>query len=92
MTARIDLFPTLDHCIETTARQEFSRSVRAYMDREEKSEELEAKIELLRMFLETTDFRELRRESERYLTEGKTVRFVLYMEDGKPNYEMKVDR
>ena len=36
------------------------------------------------------DFRELRRQSEEYLTEGKAVRFILYLEKGKPKYEMKV--
>jgi hypothetical protein len=89
---RIELTPTLTHCIETTARQEFSKATSDYMQRGEEDKELEEKIELLRMFLESTDFRELRRESEQYLTEGVTVRFILYMDDGKPRYEMKVDR
>jgi hypothetical protein len=87
----IELTPTLDHCIETTARQEFSKATSDYMQKGGEDKELEERIELLRMFLESTDFRELRKESEKYLTEGVTVRFILYLDDGKPMYEMKVD-
>jgi wyosine [tRNA(Phe)-imidazoG37] synthetase (radical SAM superfamily) len=53
---------------------------------------LEQKIELLRLFLETADFRQLRAESERHLSEGKIVRFVLTLDKGKPRYEMKTTR
>jgi hypothetical protein len=55
-------------------------------------QELEGRIELLRMFLATWDFRELRRESEKLLVQGKTVRFVLYPEKGKLRYEMKAEQ
>ena len=87
----IELTPTLAHCIETTARQEFSKAANQYMQRGGEDEELEEKIELLRMFLESMDFKELRRGSEKPLIEGKTVRFILYLEEGKPRYEMKVE-
>ncbi len=89
---RIELTPTLTHCIETTARQEFLKSEDEYMRSGGEDKELEEKIELLRMFLESMDFRELRRQSEEHLTEGKNVRFILYQEEGKPKYELKVDR
>ncbi|MCK4723236.1 MAG: hypothetical protein KAT75_08025 [Dehalococcoidia bacterium] len=89
---RIELTPTLDHCIETTARQEFSKAANQYMQRGAQDEELEEKIELLRAFLESMDFKELRRGSEKHLIEGKTVRFILYLEEGKPRYEMKVGK
>jgi len=89
---RIELTPTLTHCIETTARQEFLKSEDEYMRSGGEDKELEERIELLRMFLESMDFRELRRQSEEHLTEGKNVRFILYQEEGKPKYELKVDR
>ena len=92
MVARIELIPTLTHCIETTARQELSKSANEYMQRDEGDKELEERIELLRMFLESMDFRELRRESEKYLTEGKPVRFILYLEEEKTKYELMVDQ
>ncbi len=89
---RIELTPRLDHCIETTARQEFSRSAGEYMQGGREDRELEERIELLRMFLEAADFKKLRRESEKHLTEGKTVIYILYKERGKPKYEMKMER
>jgi len=61
------------------------------MHRGKKNKRLEEKIELLRMFLQTTDFRKLRAESGKYLMEGKTVRFTLTLEKGNPKYEMKVN-
>ena len=92
MKAHIELIPKLEHCIETAARQEFSKSKDEYLQGGVEDKELEARIELLRMFLDTVDFRELRRESEKLLLAGKTVRFVLYLEDEKLRYEMKVGK
>ena len=92
MTIEIELTPTLDHCIETTARQEFARNAADYMQAGERDVSLEQRIELLRMFLESADFRDLRTQSEPHLAQGKTVRFILSMQDGKANHTMKVDR
>jgi len=88
---RIELIPTLDLCIEGTARREYLKSTDEYMQRGNKDKKLEDRIELLRMFLETMDFRKLRAESEKYLVEGKAVKFILMSVKGKPEYEMKVD-
>jgi len=89
---RIELTPTLTHCIETAAREIFSRSTDEYMRKGEEDKELEEKIHVLRMFLETANFRELRRESEKYLVEGRSVRFILYLEEGKVKCEMKAEQ
>jgi hypothetical protein len=88
---KIELIPTLDLCIEGTARQAYKKSADEYMQSGNKDKKLEEKIELLRMFLETMDFRKLRAESEKHLIEGKKVRFILTSEKGKPRYEMKCD-
>ncbi len=90
METRIELIPTLDLCIEGTARQEFKKSADEYMQLGRKDRKLEEKIELLRLFLETADFRKLRAESEKHLIEGKNVKFILTSEKGKPRYEMKI--
>ena len=87
----IELVPTLDHCIETTARQEFKHAVDRYLETGSSDVELEARIELLRSFLETTDFKRLRSESEKHLTAGEKVTFLLWDEGGKPRYEMRVE-
>ncbi|MBN2186237.1 MAG: hypothetical protein JW732_02160 [Dehalococcoidia bacterium] len=84
----IELFPNLSHCIETKAREEFWNSVDEYMEGRQQNKELEAKIELLKAFLESTDFAKLRSQSEKHLVEGKTVKFVIRWEAGKPSYEM----
>jgi hypothetical protein len=88
---RIELTPTLELCIEGTARQEYKNSADEYMRKGKKDRKLEEKIELLRMFLESMDFRKLRAESEKHLTEGKKVRFILTSAKGKPKYEMKYE-
>ena len=92
MPLQIELTPTLDRCIETTARQEFARNAADYMQSGKRDVSLEERIELLRMFLESADFRDLRRRSEPHLAQGKTVRFILSMQDGKANHTMQVDR
>ena len=91
MTVKIELVPTLELCIEGTARREYLKSADECMQRGKKDRTLEEKIELLRMFLETADFRKLRTESEKHLIEGKKVSFILTSEKGKPRYEMKCE-
>jgi hypothetical protein len=86
----IELFPSLSHCIETTARDEFWNSANQYMQGGQKDKKLEEKIELLRSFLESADFKRLRSDSERHLLQGKGVSFVIRWEEGKPSYEMVV--
>jgi translation initiation factor IF-3 len=86
----IELFPSVSHCIETTAREEFWNSANQYMEGRQKDKKLEEKIELLKAFLESPDFKNLRSQSERYLVEGKKVKFVISWEEGKPSYEMVV--
>ena len=86
----IELIPSLSHCIETTAREKFWNSVNQYMEGGQEDKKLEKRIELLRSFLESVDFKELRSQSERYLLEGKQVKFIVSWKEGKPNYEMVV--
>jgi hypothetical protein len=88
----IELFPNLSRCIETTAREEFWNSVNQYMEGGQKDKELEERIELLKAFLESMDFKKLRSQSERYLVDGKQVKFVISWKEGKPSYEMVVTK
>ena len=86
----IELFPNLSHCIETVAKEEYWSSVNKFMADEQEDKELQQRIELLKAFLESMDFKKLRRESEKHLMQGKTVKFVIYWESGKPSYDMVV--
>jgi len=88
----VELFPSLSHCIETTAREEFWNSVNQYMENGQEDKKLEEKIELLKAFLESMDFKKLRSQSERHLAEGKQVKFVISWKEGKPSYEMMVTK
>lgn len=88
---RVTLRPDLSRCIETTARQEFERSLRLLLEGKGRAA-LAERAELLRLFLETADFSELRRLSEPPLMEGRTVTFTLYREAGKARYRMRVSQ
>ena len=91
MSIEITLQPTLEHCIETTAKKELSRTADDYLESVERNSETEEKIELLQWFLQSMDFRSLRVKSEQYLSQGKFVRFNLRLHKGKPSYEMLLD-
>ena len=85
---QIELVPDLSHCIETVARKEYENLARGYLRAGKTDSEFENKIELLRAFLESADFRKLRKQSEGYLLKGQKVKFVLYRERGKARYRM----
>jgi len=86
----IELSPSLPHCIETAAREEFWKSVNQYIEGGQEDKKLEKKIELLKAFLESMDFRKLRSQSEKHLVKGKKVRFIICWREGKPSYKMLV--
>jgi hypothetical protein len=87
--ARAQLRPDLSRCIETVAREEYEHGLRRLLA-DEGDEHLAERTELLRLFLETADFRELRSQSELHLLEGKEVTFVVYMHEGTIKYDLQV--
>jgi len=87
---QIELVPELSHCIETVAKREYEGTLKQLLATAEANKELEEKAEILRLFLQTTDFGKLRAESEKFLIEGKVVKFVVYEESGAPKYAMQV--
>ncbi len=86
---RIELVPDLDHCIETVAKREHASVLKQLLTPGKGNKELEEKSEVLRLFLETADFKKLRADSERQLMEGKRLRFTVYLEEGVPKYTME---
>jgi hypothetical protein len=86
---RVELIPDLSHCVETVARREYIAVSKHLLASTQRNRELEEKLEVLKLFLETGDFRKLRAESERMLIEGKKVRFIVYRDKGV-RYEMQV--
>jgi hypothetical protein len=90
MSIQIALTPTASHCIETVAKREYWKHVTIYLKKRTEDKRLEKKIELLRSFLETADFGNLRIQSEKQIINGKQVIFIISMKNGNPWYEMKV--
>lgn len=86
----VELFPSLSHCIETVAKEEYWSSVNRFMKGEQEDKELQPRIELLKAFLESMDFKKLRSQSEKHLMQGKTVKFIIYWKENKPSYDMVV--
>ncbi|MBN1190899.1 MAG: hypothetical protein JXA46_14180 [Dehalococcoidales bacterium] len=84
----IELVPDLDHCIETVAKKKHSELSSTLLEKETCDAEIEAKLEILRIFLETVDFQKLRAEYEPYLVEGKKVRFIVYSAGNITKYEI----
>ncbi len=75
--------------METQAKRQYNQIAGQFLLKGEDKELME-KLEILRLFLESADFNKLRRESEKYLVEGKKVKFTVRREAGQPRYEMKV--
>ena len=87
---KIELVPDLNHCIETVAKREHTAVLEQLLAPGEGNKELGDKLEILRLFLETADFKKLRSEYERQLMEGKRVRFVVYLDNGVPKHEIYI--
>ena len=85
----IEIEPELSACIETKSKREYQTTLSALLKKGEQSE-LQERLEILRLFLETTDFKQLRGEYEKYLIAGRRVRFILHREEDKPKYDMKI--
>ena len=79
-------------CIKCLAEQELDNCLLELLSAERDDSELAQRFELLVSFLKSPESRKLRDESERYLAEGKQVTVRISFEDGKPKYELKINR
>ncbi len=85
----INIEPELSACIETKAKREYQKTLGKLL-KELENKELQERLEILRLFLETTDFKRLREEYEKHLIAGRRVRFTLRLEECRVKYEVKV--
>lgn len=85
----VEIEPELEACVETKAKREYNKMLNKLLNQGEAGE-LGEKAEILRLFLESTDFSKLRSEYEKYLIEGRGVKFMLYLVEGKLRYEMRI--
>ena len=86
---KVELIPDLTYCIETVAKREHAAILKQLLEPDQGNKELEEKLEILRLFLETADFKQLRAKSEKRFMEGRKVKFVVYVDNGV-KYEMQV--
>jgi hypothetical protein len=87
----IELKPNLSSCIETLSKKEYEKTLNLLLKEGCVDEELGERLEVLRLFLESTNFGHLRSQYEKYLTEGKKVTFLIYPKEGKAVYQMIVN-
>ena len=86
---KVELIPDLTHCIETVAKRKHTAVLKQLLTPGQGNKELAERLEILRLFLETADFRQLRTESEKRLMAGRNVKFVVYL-DNEVKYDMQV--
>ncbi len=77
-----------DHCIETEAKKEFRRLMDAFFTDDFDTGDDEEKIEILRDFLEESDFSELRSSSE--VLAGSREGEVILLRDKNGKVTLKV--
>jgi hypothetical protein len=87
---QIELVLDLSHCIETMAKRQYEGTLKQLLATAAANKELEEKAEILRLFLQTANFKTLRAESEKFLIKGKVVKFVIYSEEEASKYVMRV--
>jgi len=64
---RVELIPDLSHCIETAAREEYEDMLKQLLGTRQANKGLQKRLEILKLFLQTADFKRLRTESKHYL-------------------------
>ena len=85
-TTCIELEPGLSACVETQAKRRYNQIMRQLLNQGEETE-LAEKLEMLRLFLESTDFSKLRGEYE--IASGKGKKLKSYCTWKKESLSMK---
>jgi hypothetical protein len=91
MPVEIVLEPGLDHCIETVAKRKYESVLRALLGGREENPLLADELELLRLFLESADFKTLRNRCDAALIAGKRVKVKLRSAEGTPDWSIEID-
>ena len=79
-------------CIKCLAEQQLDNCLLELLRAEGDDKKLVERFEMLLSFLKSPESIKLRDESERYLAEGKEVTVRVSFEDGKPKYELKINK
>jgi hypothetical protein len=78
------------HCLKCLAEEKLFDCMRQLLRDEGDSEELVQRYEMLYSFLKSQESQQLRGESEKLLADGKEVSIRIFLEAGKPRYELIV--
>jgi len=85
----VKLEPNLSHCIETVAKREYEKVLSLLLGGKQEDSLLD-KLELLRLFLESADFGQLRSRCEELLLAGRRIEVILKSTHGVPPYEIEI--
>jgi len=86
----IEFEPNLSHCIQTLAKREYDQIMSHLLETSADKPKLGERLEILKSFLESTDFNKLRSEYEPYIVQGKQVTFTLYTQADTTKYRMEI--
>jgi hypothetical protein len=64
--------------------------MRELLENEKDTNKLKQRYETLYAFLESPELQKLYDETEKCLTKGKETSVRIYLENGKPEYELKI--
>ncbi len=78
------------YCIQTLAKNEYSRVTKEILKTGSVYAELEERLEALKTFLTETDFGKLRSEYEPYLVQGKHIEFTIISSTDGTKSQFKV--
>jgi hypothetical protein len=88
----IKLEPCLSSCIETVAKREYKKVLSILLKPDQEDAQMEEKLELLKLFLESADFNQLRSLSDKFLLKGERVEFILKSTNNPPKYEIEINQ
>ncbi len=86
----IQFEPDLSHCIQALAKSEYDRIIKELLESGTGNMQNEQQVEMLRQFLEETDFNKLRSKYEPYLVEEKRIRFTIGPMADETGYSFEV--
>ena len=79
-------------CLKCLSEQELNNCLMQLLREEGMNEDVQRKYEALVAFLQSPESKQLRVESERYLSEGKQVSVRISNNEGKPKYELIIKK
>jgi hypothetical protein len=90
-TMIVTLEPDTSHCVETVAKKEYERVLNLLINGNQPDSQLEDRLELLRLFLESADFGKLRSRCDDFLLHGRRIVVRLTSTTEALEYEIEIN-